>query len=78
MLSSVLKSEQAIRVNIAIMRAFVKLREFLLTHKELAAKIAELEQRVGEHDKDIVAIFETIKKMLEPSKVSEKPAIGFR
>jgi len=78
MLSSVLKSEQAIRVNIAIMRAFVKLREFLLTHKELAGKITELEQRVGEHDKDIVAIFEAIKKMIELPKAPEKPAIGFR
>lgn len=76
MLSGVLHSDRAIAVNIAIMRAFVKLREFLLTHKELAEKIAELEQRVGEHDKNIVAIFEVMKKMLAPP--APKPQIGFK
>src|SRR5438270_7283256 len=48
MLSSVLKSERAVKVNIAIMRAFVKLRQTLETNRELAQKFAELERRVGE------------------------------
>jgi ethanolamine utilization protein EutP (predicted NTPase) len=48
MLSSVLNSERAVKVNIAIMRAFVKLRETLETNRELARKFAELERRVGE------------------------------
>jgi len=50
MLSGVLNSEQAVRVNIAIMRAFVKLREIIATHKELAEKIGELENKFQKHD----------------------------
>src|SRR6266513_4349765 len=56
MLSSVLNSERAIKVNIAIMRAFVKLRQALETNRELARKFSELEQRVGKHDEEIDAI----------------------
>jgi len=78
MLSSVLHSQRAAQVNIAIMRAFVKLRELLLSHKELAGKIEELERRVGEHDEKIVAIFEAIKQLLGPPPVPPKPQIGFR
>jgi hypothetical protein len=73
MLSSVLNSERAIRVNIAIMRAFVKLRQVLLTHKELAEKLEELEKKYQLHETDIQAIFEAIKKMLEPP---PKPRFG--
>ena len=57
MLSSVLKSERAVKVNIAIMRAFVKLRQTLETNRELAQKFSELERRVGKHDEEIAAIF---------------------
>lgn len=76
MLSTVLNSERAIMVNIAIMRAFVKLREILSTHKELAHKLAELERKTDKHDKDIGLIFEAIRQLMEPP---EKPkrAIGF-
>ncbi len=56
MLSSVLKSERSIWVNIAIMRAFVKLRELLLTHKELAEKLEELERKYQLHETDIQVI----------------------
>jgi len=78
MLSSVLNSERAIQVNVAIMRAFVKLREILLTHKELATKLEELEKKYQMHESDIQVIFETIKKLLEPAPVVEKPPIGFQ
>ena len=54
MLSSVLSSERAVKVNIAIMRAFVKLRQTLETNRVLARKFEELEQRVGEHDEEIM------------------------
>jgi len=76
MLSSVLKSERAVRVNIAIMRAFVKLRETLETNREFARKFAELEKRVGKHDDEIGAIIDAIRQLLAPPK---KPAreIGF-
>jgi hypothetical protein len=77
MLSSVLNSERAIQVNILIMRAFTKLRDILLTHKELAVKIETLEKKYDEHDQTIKAIFEAIKQLLEPSPVKEKKIIGF-
>jgi len=81
MLSSVLNSERAIQVNITIMRAFVKLKEVLLTHKDLAEKIAELEKKYENHDNKIQLIFEAIKKLLEPVPAPpepKKPPIGFR
>ncbi|MDD5155767.1 MAG: ORF6N domain-containing protein [Candidatus Omnitrophica bacterium] len=65
MLSSVLNSERAIQVNILIMRAFTKLREILLTHKELAVKIEALEKKYTEHDETVKEIFEAIRKLLE-------------
>ena len=76
MLSSVLNSERAIKVNIAIMRAFVKLRQVLDTNRELAQKFSELEQRVGKHDEEIAAILEAIRQLMAPP---EKPRreIGF-
>jgi hypothetical protein len=66
MLSSVLNSERAVKVNIAIMRAFVKLRETLETNRELARKFAKLERRVGKHDEEIVAILEAIRQLMAP------------
>ncbi len=76
MLSSVLKSKRAVHVNIQIMRAFVKLREILSTHKELAQKLKELELEMDSHDEQIQAIFEVINQLLTPP---EKPKrkIGF-
>ncbi len=54
MLSSVLNSDRAIEVNIAIIRAFVILRETVATHKELSRKFAALEQRIGGHDEQMI------------------------
>jgi hypothetical protein len=76
MLSGLLNSRRAIHVNIAIMRAFVKLREVLLTHKELAEKLQELERKYQLHETDIQAIFEAIKKLLEPPPEPPKPRFG--
>ena len=78
MLSSVLNSERAIQVNILIMRAFTKLREILLTHKDLAAKIEALEKKYAGHDQTIKEIFQAIKQLLEPPLPKEKKLIGFR
>ena len=78
MLSSVLNSKRAVQVNIAIMRAFVKLRELLLNNKELAEKIGNLERKSAEHDSLFVAVFEAIKQLSEPLAVPDKPKIGFR
>ena len=66
MLSSVLNSARAVKVNIAIMRAFVKLREALETNRELARKFSELERRVGKHDDKIDAILEAIRQLMAP------------
>ena len=76
MLSSVLKSERAVKVNIAIMRAFVKLREALETNRELRRKFADLEKRIGQHDEEIGAIIDAIRQLMAPPR---KPAreIGF-
>ncbi len=76
MLSSVLKSKRAVQVNIQIMRAFVKLREILSTHKELAQKLKKLELKIDSHDQRIQTIFEVINQLLTPP---EKPKrkIGF-
>ena len=77
MLSSVLKNKRAIDVNILIMRAFVKIRQILSTHKELADKLNELEDKYEKHDKDIKAIIDAIRQLMAPP---EKPArkIGFK
>jgi len=76
MLSSVLRSERAVLVNIQIMRAFVKLREIISTHKELAQKLKELELKIESHDENITAIFDAINQLLA---TEEKPKrkIGF-
>ncbi len=74
--TSVLNSERAVQVNIAVMRAFVKLREVLLTHKELAKKLEDLERKFQLHEKDIQVIFEVIKKLLEPPHEPPKPRFG--
>jgi membrane-associated protease RseP (regulator of RpoE activity) len=76
MLSSVLNSDRAIEVNIAIMRAFVQLRKMIASNKKLARKLKELEARVGEHDEQIQIIFEAIHQLMSPpDKPSKK--IGF-
>jgi hypothetical protein len=76
MLSSVLNSERAIQVNIAIMRVFVRLREMMATHKELAFKLAELEERLEGHDEQIQNIFEAIRQLMTPPEPPRKK-IGF-
>ncbi|OGU73050.1 MAG: hypothetical protein A2V93_07260 [Ignavibacteria bacterium RBG_16_34_14] len=76
MLASVLNSKRAIETSLLVVRAFVRLREILSTHKELASKLKELELRIETHDEQIMAIFEAINQLLTPP---EKPIkkIGF-
>ena len=76
MLSSVLRSKRAIQVNVAIMRTFVKLREILLTHKELAHQLVDLERRLEDHDEQIQTIFEAIRQLMTPPAKPRKK-IGF-
>ena len=78
MLSSVLRSRRAIQVNILIMRAFVKFRELLFAHVDLARKLDELERKYERHDKQIKAVLEAIRQLIEAPPVPEKRRIGFR
>ena len=81
MLSSVLRSERAVVVNIAIMRASVQLRQMLASHTELARKVEELEQRISAtdatRDAQIAQIVEAIRQLMQPPKPRRNP-IGFR
>ena len=76
MLSSVLRSPRAIAVNIEIMRAFVRLRQLLATHADLARKLTELEQK---YDATFRVVFEAIRQLMEPvEEDGSRPEIGFR
>jgi hypothetical protein len=74
MLSSVLNSERAIEVNIAIMRAFVRLRAMLATHADLARRLNELEQK---YDEQFRVVFEAIRELMTPEPVPPSRRIGF-
>ena len=74
MLSSVLRSRRAVEVNIAIMRAFVRLRELLASHKDLARKLEELEKK---YDERFQVVFEAIRQLMTPEPQEKKHRIGF-
>jgi hypothetical protein len=76
MLSSVLRSPRAAQVNIAIMRAFVRLRETLSLHKELAHKLADLERKIENHDENIHSLFDAIRQLMTPPETPRRE-IGF-
>jgi len=78
MLSSVLNSDRAVQVNIAIIRTFIRMREILNTHQDLMLKLKELESRVGKHDKEIHAILNAILRLMAPPPQKKKEPIGFR
>ena len=74
MLSSVLNSKRAVQVNIAIMRAFVKLRELLATHKDLAEKLEALEKK---YDRQFKIVFDAIRQLMKPEEPPKERRIGF-
>jgi len=76
MLSSVLRSERAVQVNVAIMRAFVSLRRMLATNAALARKMAELERHLEGHDQAIRSLFDAIRELMTPP-AKPKREIGF-
>jgi len=78
MLSSVLNSERAIKVNIQIMRIYTKMRELLLTHKDILLKLEQLERQVVQNSEDIQMIFAALKELLNPPQEPPRPRIGFR
>ena len=76
MAATVLNSPLAVEMSVFVVRAFVKLREMLSTHKELAHKIEELERKFGVHDEAIIGLFEAIRQLMEPPEEKRKQ-IGF-
>lgn len=76
MISSVLKSEQAIKINIAIMRVFIKIREFALNYKTLLRKIDELQKADIEQNKHIANIYKIIEELVKPE-LKKKNKIGY-
>lgn len=77
MLSSVLNSKRAIQVNIAIIRAFIKLRELLATHKNLISEINKIKREQKNQNQKINSVINVIGQMINP-KVDEKEPIGFK
>ena len=77
MLSCVLNSERALAVNIQVIRVFTKMREMLLTHKDILLKLEQIERKRAGHDEDIQLIFEYLKQLLNPPQ-EPRPRIGFR
>lgn len=77
MLSSVLNSSTAIKVNIQIIRVFTRMKEMLLTNKDILLKLEQLENKVSQHDENIQMIFEALKQLLNPPQEPRK-RIGFK
>jgi hypothetical protein len=77
MAASVLNSSKAVEVSIFVVRAFVRLREMISGHKELAQKIAQLERNLGDHDEQILVLMKAIKQLMDPKPPPKKRRIGF-
>jgi len=78
MAASVLNSPRAVEVSVFIVRAFVKLRLMISTHKELSHKIAQFERKLGDHDQQILTLIQAIKQLMNPAPPPKKRRIGFR
>ena len=77
MAAAVLNSPRAVDVSVFVVRAFVQLREVISGHRELARKIGELERKLSEHDSQILALVEAIKRLMDPKPLPRKRRIGF-
>ena len=77
MAASVLNSAKAVQMSVEVVRAFVRLRGFLASHRQLAAKLEELEKQIASHDKNIVTLFDAVRSLMA---TPEKPKrqIGFQ
>ena len=78
MAATVLNSPRAVQVSVYVVRAFVRLRRLLAGHKELGAKLDKLEARVGKHDRQIVALLDVIRQLVDPPPEPPKKRIGFQ
>lgn len=77
MLAAVLNSQIAVNMSIQVVRAFIKAKELVAKHTELAVRIEQLEQKFGKHDEEIGAIFEAIKRLMFPPEIRKGRRIGF-
>ena len=77
MAASVLNSERAVKVSVYVVRAFVKLREMLAAHKQLAGKLNELERKLQRHDKQILSLIDAIRQLMTPPREPKRKPIGF-
>ena len=76
MAASVLNTTKAVEVSVYVVRAFVRIREYLATHKQLANKLVELERKIGTHDQAIQSLMDAIHRLMTPP-VKPKRRIGF-
>jgi hypothetical protein len=77
MAANVLNSPVAVAASIQVVRAFVRLREILATHKDLARKLDELERKLGQQDEKFQLVFEAIRQLMAPPAVKPRGRIGF-
>jgi hypothetical protein len=77
MAASVLNTPLAVEMSIFVVRAFIQLRSLLATHKQLAAKLTELERKLSTHDTQIMALIDAIKQLMTPPTTRDKRRIGF-
>ena len=78
MAASVLNSPRAVAMSVFVVRAFVKLRRAIAEHKDLMAKLGQLERRLGRHDQQIVALVKAIKQLAAPEAAPKRRQIGYR
>ena len=77
MAANLLRSPEAVKVSVFVVRAFIKLREMLSTHRELAEKLRELELKLENHDEQIVALIDAIRQLMDGPPARRRPPIGY-
>ena len=77
MAANILNSSTAVEMSIVVIKAFVRLRQIMIGHKELASRLADLERKVGQHDEEISAAFQAIRKLMTPAPAKKIHRIGF-
>jgi len=76
MAANILNSPRAVEMSVVVVRAFVRMRQMLAAHQELAEKLSELERKIGTHDRQIELIFDAIRQLMTPLEPNKRK-IGF-